>query len=137
MCWSLDFFEEYIYYKDKEFVRLASPETLIGTNISVNEQFPSEIEQRRKVLYPFAKNSRRNRDNKVRLVRDKLFINGQQYTTEENRNATQHPSNHRQNSAPMYSMHRQSVQIIIRYKASHDNQQTEPHRMLPSNLNKL
>ena len=99
---------KFTYYKDKEFVRHAAPKTLIGTNISVNEQFPSEIEQRRKVLYPVAKNARRNRDNKVRLVRDKLFINGQQYTPEVNQNTTQQPSNHRQNSAPRYSMHRQS-----------------------------
>ena len=46
---------KFTYYKDKEFVRHAAPKTLIGTNISVNEQFPSEIEQRRKVLYPVAK----------------------------------------------------------------------------------
>ena len=99
---------KFTYYKDKEFVRHAAPKTLIGTSISVNEQFLSEIEQRRKVLYPVAKNARRNRDNKVRLVRDKLFINGQQYTPEVNQNIAQQPSNHRQNSAPRYSMHRQS-----------------------------
>ena len=99
---------KFAYYKDKEFVRHAAPKTLIGTNISVNEQFLSEIEQRRKVIYPVAKNARRNRNNKVRLVRDKLFINGQQYTPEVNQNIAQQPSNHRQNSAPRYSMHRQS-----------------------------
>ena len=79
---------KFTYYKDKELVRHAAPKTLIGTIISVNEHFPSEIEQRRKVLYPVAKNARRNRDNKVRLVRDKLFINGQQYTPEVNQNTT-------------------------------------------------
>ena len=49
----------------------------IGTEYSVNEQFPKAIEDRRKVLYPIAKNARRNESNKVRLVHDKLYINGQ------------------------------------------------------------
>lgn len=34
------------------------------------------------MLYPVAKRARQNRDNVVRLVRDKLYINGQEYTTE-------------------------------------------------------
>ena len=48
------------YYKDKEYVRQAAPKTLIGKSISVNEQFPSEIEARRKVLYLIAQNARRD-----------------------------------------------------------------------------
>lgn len=98
---------KFTYYKDKEYVRHAAPKTLIGTNISVNEQFPSEIEQRRKILYPVAKNARRNPDNKVRLVRDKLFINGQQYIPEDTQNNTKYLSNQGQNSASRYSMHKQ------------------------------
>ncbi|KAK3086010.1 hypothetical protein FSP39_012103 [Pinctada imbricata] len=49
----------------------------IRTDISF-EQFPVEIEQRRKALYPIMKEERRKK-NKVKLVRDRLFINGSEY----------------------------------------------------------
>ena len=35
---------KFTYYKDKKIVREAAPRTLLGTNYSVNEQFPAEIE---------------------------------------------------------------------------------------------
>lgn len=70
---------KFTYFKDKEHVRQAAPRTLIGTRYSVNEQFPPEMESRRKELYPVAKDARRIETNRVRLVRDKLYINGAQY----------------------------------------------------------
>ena len=45
---------KFTFYRDKEFVRQEAPKVLIGTGYSVNEQFPQEIESRRKVLYPVA-----------------------------------------------------------------------------------
>ena len=62
-------------FRDREKIRFAAPETLKGTRYGVREQFPVEIENKRKVLYPIMKKARENKDNKVRLVRDKLFIN--------------------------------------------------------------
>lgn len=66
-------------YKDKEHVRRCAPRTLIGTPYRINEQFPTEIENRRKMLYPEAKRARQNKNNEVKLVRDKLYINGKQF----------------------------------------------------------
>lgn len=66
-------------FRDRERVRFAAPETLKGTKYGVREQFPVEIENKRKVLYPIMKKARENSDNKVRLVRDKLFINNVEY----------------------------------------------------------
>ena len=43
----------------------------------MREQFPQEIEEKRKLLYPVAKKARQNKENRVRLVRDKLYVNGQ------------------------------------------------------------
>ena len=51
-------------------------ETLIGKPYGIREQFPTEVEEKRKLLYPAAKMARRNPNNKVRLVRDKLYVNG-------------------------------------------------------------
>lgn len=45
----------------------------------MKEQFPQEIETKRKPLYNIAKEARKNPNNKVRLVRDKLYINNKQY----------------------------------------------------------
>lgn len=69
-------------FKDKESVRLAAPRTLNGKNFGVREQFPVEIEEKRKLLYPEAKKLRRNQTNNVRLVKDKLYLNGRDVTTE-------------------------------------------------------
>ena len=63
-------------YRDKEFVRKKAPLTLVNKPFGVNEHYPIEIENKRKLLYPEAKKARRNRDNKVRLIKDKLFVNG-------------------------------------------------------------
>ena len=50
-------------------VRLKAPKALRGKHFGVNEQFPAEIENERKTLYPVAKLARQNADKKVRLVR--------------------------------------------------------------------
>ena len=47
---------------------------LKGTNFIVYEQYPEEIERRRKKLYPIAK-AERKKKSKVALVRDKLYVN--------------------------------------------------------------
>ena len=74
---------KFTFYKDKEMVRQLAPETLMGKRYGVREQFPEEFEAKRKLLYPVAKSARQNRENKVRLVRDKLFINGRQHTPDQ------------------------------------------------------
>ena len=61
---------KFTFYKDKELVRSEAPKTLIGFLFGVNEQFPKEIEEKRKVLYQEAKIARQNKQNKVRLVRE-------------------------------------------------------------------
>ncbi|MEW8089724.1 MAG: hypothetical protein AB2784_08870, partial [Candidatus Thiodiazotropha endolucinida] len=69
-------------FTDKEFVRQAAPRTLLGKPFGVREQFPPEIEEKRKLIYPEAKQAKLNRDNVVRLVKDKLYINGADVTAE-------------------------------------------------------
>ena len=64
-------------FKDREFVRSRARETLRGKRFGIREQFPREIEEKRKLLYPVAKEARQNKD-KVRMIRDKLFINNRE-----------------------------------------------------------
>ena len=68
-------------YTDRELIRKASVklnEKKIG--FSIREQFPKEIEDRRRTLYPVMRKYRQDQSNRVSLVRDKLFINGERYT---------------------------------------------------------
>ena len=63
------------HFKDRELVRLAAPKTLRGKHYGVREQFPKVVEDKRKLLYPEMKRAKADKTNKVRLVRDKLFVN--------------------------------------------------------------
>lgn len=79
---------KFTYFKDRELVRLTATTTLIDTSYGVSEQFPPEIEEKRKPLYEAAKKARLNKDNTVRLVRDKLYINGELFIPNDNNNKT-------------------------------------------------
>ncbi|XP_071170846.1 uncharacterized protein [Mytilus edulis] len=68
---------KFISTKDKEIV-LKNGFKLKGTHFGVQEQFPKEIEQKRKMLYPVAKQAKREK-RKVLLVRDNLYIDGNLY----------------------------------------------------------
>lgn len=48
--------------KDGEFIRERAPLTLKGSNIRFNEQFPPEVEEERRKLYPSMRMA--NRENK-------------------------------------------------------------------------
>jgi hypothetical protein len=49
---------------------------LKGSNIWVNEQFPPEIEEKRRKLYPALRKARKNK-KRVKLVVDRLYIEGE------------------------------------------------------------
>ena len=63
------------YFQDKQKV-LTNARKLKGTGIAVSEQFPEEIMIARKRLYPELKKAREE-GKRVKLVRDKLYIDGQ------------------------------------------------------------
>lgn len=73
---------KFTYYKDKERIRQLASKELKDSNFWIKEQYPKEMEDKRKILYPVANDARKNPENKVRLVRDKLFINHEQYIPE-------------------------------------------------------
>ena len=63
------------YFQDKQKI-LTNARKLKGTGIAVSEQFPEEIMIARKRLYPELKKAREE-GKRVKLVRDKLYIDGQ------------------------------------------------------------
>ena len=53
--------------------------------LNINEQFPGEIDARRMKVYPVMKQAKRE-GKYVSLVRDKLFVDGEQFMMMENKN---------------------------------------------------
>ncbi|XP_061178382.1 uncharacterized protein LOC133187025 [Saccostrea echinata] len=69
---------KFSFFKDREFIRTRAPQKLSGTHVWVNEQYPTEIEEKRKKLYPVMRQARKDK-KKVKLVRDILYIDGEVY----------------------------------------------------------
>lgn len=65
------------HYKHKEFIKSKGKE-LKGTHYGINDQFPREINDRRRILYPIMKKHRQNNTH-ANIIVDKLFIEGQLY----------------------------------------------------------
>lgn len=72
----------FIYHKDLSHI-LEQATWLKNTPYGVHQQFPKDVEDRRKKLYPVQKEARRQ-GKRVALIRDKLFIDGEQYIGENN-----------------------------------------------------
>lgn len=71
-------------YTDREYVRKAGIElNKRRCGYSIREHFPPEIEERRKLLYPVMRHYAKDDTNRVKLIRDKLYINGELYTTDQ------------------------------------------------------
>ena len=68
---------KFLRFQDKEFIR-KSAHVLKGSRIGISEQFPKEIAEKRKTLYPVMKKAKSD-GQKTILFKDKLFINGQMY----------------------------------------------------------
>ena len=68
---------KFLRYQDKEYIR-RSAYLLKGSKIGIADQFPKEIAEARKKLYPIMKKAK-NEGNTVKLIKDKLFVNGQLY----------------------------------------------------------
>ncbi|KAF7641681.1 hypothetical protein LDENG_00274890 [Lucifuga dentata] len=65
------------HYKHKDIIKSKARE-LKGSNFRINNQFPKEINDRRKILYPIMKQHRQNNKHAY-MVLDKLYVDGQLY----------------------------------------------------------
>lgn len=75
----------FLYHKDLEMIR-ESGRMLKGTKYGINEQFPRAVEDRRQLLYPIAKGYKRA-GHRVRMVRDKLYVDGELYAAAQENNS--------------------------------------------------
>ena len=68
---------KFVNVKDQKTV-LSKSYKLKGTHFGIKRQFPKEIENKRKSLYPVLKESKKNK-KKATIVRDKLYVEGNLY----------------------------------------------------------
>jgi len=71
----------FLYFADLQYV-LDIAYRLKGKPFGIQQQFPPEIEARRKKLYPIQKEAKRN-GRRVALVRDRLYIDNEPYVLPE------------------------------------------------------
>ncbi|CAG2252061.1 unnamed protein product [Mytilus edulis] len=88
----------FLYYSDLDMVKKAG-RNLRGTFYGVNEQFPPEIEEQRRKLYPIAKQARKEK-LKVVMKRDKLYINDKLVKPDEIADDTEHKEPQRSTTRP-------------------------------------
>ena len=68
---------KFAFYPDRERVRGAA-KNLEGTSFSIGQQFPKEVQDRRRVLVPMMKKAKLE-GKEAYISVDKLYINGTQY----------------------------------------------------------
>jgi hypothetical protein len=78
-------------FKQKEKIKQIAREKLTDSEYWVKDQYPREMEEKRKGLYSIADESRKNPENRVNFVRDRLYVNGiQQFPNERQNNQRNH-----------------------------------------------
>ncbi|KAL4223392.1 hypothetical protein ACF0H5_016863 [Mactra antiquata] len=88
------------------------------------------MEQKRKLLYPVAKAARDKEQNSVKLVRDKLFINGQQYIP-SNENTQQSTHGRSQQRYNTYNNNRERQYNNYQTRTFKRNQGTHTNSDIP------
>ncbi|XP_063442600.1 uncharacterized protein LOC134722897 [Mytilus trossulus] len=74
---------KFVYFADLRKVLEAGPKLKEKPQFGMNLQFPIELEERRRKLYPVMKDAKRN-GKRVSLIRDKLIIDGKVYNSKNN-----------------------------------------------------
>ena len=70
------------FYQDKELIKHKCAEKLQNSKLAVGDQFPKEIQQRRRTLVPVMKTAQRNGHTAI-LSYDKLYVDGKLYNPDD------------------------------------------------------
>ncbi|MEW8548218.1 MAG: hypothetical protein AB2693_32340, partial [Candidatus Thiodiazotropha sp.] len=115
-------------YRDRETIRYASKDLNLKQNgFSIREQFPPEMEEKRKRLYPVMRRYMQNSNNRVALVRDRLYINGEEYIPPSEMSNSYEPTGQRapptgERTSKNDRQHFRSVRPTQRYAVETSNQ---------------
>ena len=70
------------FYQDKELIKHKCAEKLQNSKLAVGDQFPKEIQQRRRTLVPVMKTAQWNGHTAI-LSYDKLYVDGKLYNPDD------------------------------------------------------
>ena len=99
------------FFQDKERIKRAAAEKLTNSKFNVGDQFPKEIQQRRRRLVPILKKAQSEGKTAV-LVYDKLYINGVKY--EEGSDSKVRPGDRRERERRISDSERNNQQRTLR-----------------------
>lgn len=117
-------------YSDRELIRRYQGK--IDRKYSIREHFPKEIADRRKKLYPVMRRHLADRRYRVRMVRDKLYINNVLYSEDremEHRRQDDNPNYHhgtRQHN--LYQSNESAYDAYQKHQYKMNNVQNDPYR---------
>ncbi|XP_060562755.1 putative uncharacterized protein DDB_G0282499 [Ruditapes philippinarum] len=115
--------------KDKEYIQHMAYDKLKETQYAVREQYPREIQERRKPLYQELKKAKENGD-KVKLVRDKLYINNERFHPNTETRNRRRPDNENRQSRPKYNSNVNNPQNA-RYRMVYNSRMKDPITEIP------
>ena len=105
---------KFVNFKEREEIRYQASDKLTGTTYGIVEQYPREIEDRRKPLYEVVKKAKEE-GHRARLIKDKLYINNElqnQYHGNQDRpnynKKSNYTGNHNRSSAHTNNYNRSS-----------------------------
>ena len=81
---------KFAFYPNREDIRKAA-KNLEGTQYSIGQQFPKEIQERRRQLVPLLKEAK-SRGQKAHIAVDKLYIDGKLHKADQKNNNTPNPT---------------------------------------------
>ena len=122
---------KFLNFKDKETVRHAAPKKLKNSTFGVNEQFPKEITDRRRLLYPIMKQERQQ-NRRANLVVDRLYTENATYTVRGdsvqklNVRGSHNPNNNNQKQQTELKNNRYSQSANFNVRGVPDTQQLTP-----------
>ena len=81
---------KFAFYPNREDIRKAA-KNLEGTQYSIGQQFPKEIQERRRQLVPLLKEAK-SKGQKAHIAVDKLYIDGKLHKADQKSNSTPNPT---------------------------------------------
>ena len=117
-------------FKDRETVRqkaFENNDALKRANLGIGQQWPSEVRETRKALYPIMQREKAQ-GKEVRLVKDKLFVNNVQYKLSP-QEQYQSQNSARQAYQPRYRT--QNPEWYQRYVQPNTSGQSPPRQWIP------
>ena len=131
---------KFLRFKEKEVIKQAAPKKLVNTKFGVNDQFPKEIKDKRRLLIPLMKDEKR-KQKRANLIVDKLYTDEATYTVRggkiqrENNIPKRNAQDHHRRYNEQHDPRTQHYRHDLRYKFNHTHNPLHNTRTVTENIN--